>query len=53
MPIELRRARTIDFIARRYGALPSQVIHEDAELLRMVNLLAEAGDLDDGNIRLF
>ena len=42
MPEELRVARFIDSLCRRYSCLPSAVLAEDAGLLRMIAVLAEA-----------
>ena len=42
MPEELRVARFVDMLCRRYSCLPSQVLAEDVGLLRMMAVLAEA-----------
>lgn len=45
-PPELLEAQLIDTLCRRYGALPSQVLAEDVEILRILALarLAEGAD---------
>ena len=42
-PFELQRAELIDALCQRYGALPSQVLAEDVEMLTMLALIAEGG----------
>tara|TARA_B100000424_G_scaffold270932_1_gene271743 strand:- start:4074 stop:4304 length:231 start_codon:yes stop_codon:yes gene_type:complete len=36
--IELEQALLIDMICRRYGCMPSDVLEEDASLLRIIKL---------------
>lgn len=44
-PFELERAELIDGLCRRYGALPSAVLAEDVEMLRILIMIGG----DDGN----
>jgi len=40
-PFELQRAELIDALCQRYGALPSQVLAEDVEMIRMISMVQE------------
>lgn len=40
-PFELQRAELIDALCQRYGALPSQVLAEDIEMIRMISMVQE------------
>ena len=42
-PFALQRAELIDALCQRYGALPSQVLAEDVEMLMMLALISEGG----------
>ena len=42
-PFGLQRAELIDSLCQRYGALPSQVLAEDVEMLMILALIAEGG----------
>ena len=44
-PYELQRAELIDALCQRYGALPSQVLAEDIEIIRILAMV-EAGRID-------
>ena len=45
-PQELVWAELVDSLAQRYSALPSQVLAEDVEMLRILALVAEGGGTD-------
>ena len=36
----------VDRMCQRYSCLPSQLLNEDANLLRILNILSEAGELN-------
>jgi pyruvate/2-oxoglutarate dehydrogenase complex dihydrolipoamide dehydrogenase (E3) component len=40
-PWELVHAELIDGLCQRYGCLPSQLMQEDAEILRLVAIVQE------------
>lgn len=42
-PFVLQRAELIDALCQRYGALPSQVLAEDVEMLMILALITEGG----------
>ena len=45
-PWPLAKAKLIDRICQRYSCLPSQLLDEDISLLRSLNILGEAGELN-------
>ena len=46
-PWPLAKAKLVDRLCQRYSCLPSQLLAEDASLLKMLNILAAAGELDE------
>lgn len=40
-PYDLYVAELVDALCQRYGALPSQVLAEDIEMIRMLAMLAD------------
>ena len=42
-PYDLYVAELVDALCQRYGALPSQVLAEDVEMLRMLAMISEGG----------
>ena len=46
-PWELERAEFIDGLCQRYGCLPSQLLEEPVDMLRMLSLIALAHPKDD------
>ena len=47
-PWELEEAELIDGFCQRYSCLPSQLMAEDATILRMIGLVQEGQPEDDG-----
>ena len=45
-PWELERAEFIDALCRRYGCLPSQLLEEPVDVVRMISLIALAHPMD-------
>ena len=48
-PWSLHKAKLIDRLCQRYSCLPSQLLNEDASLLRSLNILSEAGELQSAS----
>ena len=42
-PYDLYVAELVDALCQRYGALPSQVLAEDIEMLRILAMVSEGG----------
>ena len=42
-PYDLYVAELVDALCQRYGALPSQVLAEDVQMLRMLAMISEGG----------
>ena len=47
-PWELEEAELIDGFSQRYSCLPSQLLREDATILRMVAIVQEGQPESDG-----
>ena len=48
-PVELQEAELVDTLCQRYGCLPSQLLDEDVELLRMLAVIAESNPPETTN----